>query len=136
MDKAPALIGAWAPEDPWRYAFLAFSLSLLVRVISCVLKTFEVAVSRPNSLSSWSEFWRNFRGFGSSEPENDDYLQPFIIGTFELTAFPVLIATNHWALIGAWLGFKTLAQHQRWGSHRAAFNRFLIGTALILLASY
>jgi len=58
------------------------------------------------------------------------------LGVLELVVFPVLMATEHWSYVGAWLGFKTLAQAVRWNEDRGVFNRFLIGSALIIVASY
>jgi hypothetical protein len=52
-----------------------------------------------------------------------------------LFSYPVLISADAWSLIGAWLGFKTLAQWGHWGHNRQAFNRFLVGTGLILISS-
>jgi hypothetical protein len=42
---------------------------------------------------------------------------------------------GYWSFIGAWLGFKALPQWSRWRQKRTPFNRFLIGNALVLIAS-
>jgi hypothetical protein len=50
-----------------------------------------------------------------NEPGN---LFPFILGTIELISYPILMATNNSSYIGAWLGFKTLAQWKYWSENR------------------
>jgi len=41
-----------------------------------------------------------------------------------------------WPVIGAWLGFKTVAKWRKWTEGRAEYNLFLIGNALVLFAAY
>jgi len=48
----------------------------------------------------------------------------------------VLMATERWTFIGAWLSFKVVAQATQWKDERNVFSRFLIGTGLVVLASY
>jgi hypothetical protein len=117
------------------YCALVIACGLAIRLVAGALKATEVSVGR--SKVFWrKEFSRSVYGFGGSEPRNDDYWHPFFIGLFELGTFPVLMVTENWAYVGAWIGFKALAQYSWWVEHRPAFNRFLIGTALILTASY
>jgi hypothetical protein len=134
-EQATPLFGAWAIDDPWRYLGLVLASGLLIRVAAAALKATGLAHSKTGN--RWKgEFWSALKGFGSSEEKSDDYWHPFLLGLFELGAFPVLMATDHWTFVGAWIGFKGLVQYSWWTQHRAAFNRFLIGTALVLLASY
>ena len=117
---------------------------IAIRCVSSFLKAFEIVASK-RGIGFWKQFWVAFRGYGCSfiklsdddrwRPSND-YWQPFVLGVLELVVFPVLMATEHWSYVGAWLGFKTLAQAVRWNEDRGVFNRFLIGSALIILASY
>ncbi len=76
--------------------------------------------------------WRSI--FGLRTPS--DYGYTFILGTLELSAYPILIAINAWTVIGAWIGLKALAQWKVWGSDRATFNLFLIGNAINVLIAF
>ncbi len=77
-----------------------------------------------------------------SPPQDDDYWHGAVLGLIELLAYPVLMSTNHWPFIGAWLTFKTAGQWRMWSRRRSPFNRFLIGNAfeivwaLVILTPY
>ena len=73
---------------------------------------------------------------GVREPDDNDYCFPFFLGVLEFAIYPVLMATEYWTFIGAWLGFKGVSQWKRWSDKRSVFNRFLIGNAIFLLISY
>lgn len=75
--------------------------------------------------------------FGGFPKENllRDYWFPFFLGWVEIAGFGVLMRLGAWLFIGAWLTFKTLGQWDHWKEHRPAFNRFLIGNALVLMFS-
>jgi hypothetical protein len=45
------------------------------------------------------------------------------------------MVTEQWKFIGAWLEFKALVRWNVWEAERKAFNRFLIGNALVLFLS-
>lgn len=79
--------------------------------------------------------WKSFAGFHGGSKDHSDYWFPAILGAFELGAYPVLMVTNGWTAIGAWIGLKTIPQWSVWDKNRAAFNRFLIGNALTLVVS-
>lgn len=64
-----------------------------------------------------------------------DYWQPFILGMIEILTYPVLLRTDNLHIIGAWIGLKTIAQWKEWSLNRAHFNRFLIGNAMVIIAS-
>ena len=129
--SAPKLIGGWAIQNSLCYAVGVILFAVLVRAVSSTLKAIEFAID--NKLSDfWNALRTAFKGCGPYK----DYWQPFILGLLELTAFPVLMATDYWSYVGAWLGLKTVAQATRWKDDRSVFNRFLIGTALVVLASY
>ena len=74
-------------------------------------------------------------GFHPNEKDRSDYLLPLILGIIELLTYPVLMATGAWTAIGAWIGFKTVAQFNLWKANRSAFNRYLIGNALVVILS-
>jgi hypothetical protein len=47
-----------------------------------------------------------------------------------------LIATGALSVIGAWIAFKAVVQWNTWTKQRFTFNRFLLGNALVVMASY
>lgn len=131
-DKIAPLTGAWQIDKPVVFVASVFLACFAVRMLLAFMKTLESC----GSMSALgSEFRKCLRGRGSKDPQNDDYWHPFILGLFELSAFPVLMVTEHWTFIGAWLAFKTLSQWKTWEDKRKAFNRFLIGNALVLFLS-
>jgi hypothetical protein len=132
MDLQP-LIGTWRIENIILYAICVTTACLIVRIVSALLKAIE---SSGGAGAIVNEFWKCFRGYGSKDPNNNDHWHPFILGLFELSAYPVLMKTENWSFIGAWLAFKTLAQWKRWEEKRTAFNRFLIGNALVLFLAF
>ncbi len=76
------------------------------------------------------------RGIQAKFPEKvADWLFPFLLGTLELSAYPVLIHEAHQEYIGGWLALKTLAHWQEW-KKRPVYNRFLIGNGLILILAW
>lgn len=120
-----SLINGWNLLPSWQ-CYIAFALiaSLGVRVLLAILKKFE-----------GESFWKSIGGVGAKEKNNDDYWHPFILGFLEFISYPILMVTNHWYIIGAWLSFKTLAQWERWSKERKVFNRFLIGNVIVLILS-
>ncbi len=132
-DEAIQIIGMWQVQNVLAYLFSVVVACLIVRIIIVALK----AMNSCENISNYAnEFWRCFLGFGSNEEAYNDNWHSFILGLFELSAFPVFMVTNHWSFIGAWFAFKTIAQWKRWSEKRKDFNRFLIGNALILFLSY
>lgn len=88
----------------------------------------------PEGNSFHMQFVKSFVGIGP-DPNKVDYWHPFVLGCIESPCYPILMATGAWMVIGAWLGFKTLAQWKYWTDFRPAFNRFLICNALVLILS-
>ncbi len=41
-----------------------------------------------------------------------------------------------WVGIAFWIGVKTVAQWDSWKTNRPVFNRFLLGTSLIVIFSF
>jgi hypothetical protein len=64
-----------------------------------------------------------------------DFWLPTILGSLELVSYPVLLQIGSWTAIGAWIGFKTVAQWNVWTKNRSQFNRYLIGNALVVIGS-
>ena len=124
------LIGTWKVESPLLYIFVAAMLSLGVRIIASLLKACE----REAGSSYWHSFRMTMSGF-ATDPNMKDYLFTFYLGWIEIAAYPILMRTGNWVIIGAWLTLKVLPQWKHWTEHRPAFNRFLIGNALVLFAS-
>ena len=66
----------------------------------------------------------------------DDYFIPALIGYFELIIYPILMSKNLIEVIGAWIAIKTASSWGGWQKTRTAYNRFLLGNILSLIASY
>lgn len=65
-----------------------------------------------------------------------DYWYNVILGTFELAIYPVLMRVGAWAVIGVWIGFKTIAQWNVWSNDRSTFNLFLLTNVILVLISF
>lgn len=123
--------------DKCSYVFWAIVLSLLIRAILGVFSAWHL--HHVEGLKFWEAFWGAIKG---SLPgprdlrERSDFLMPFFLGILELLGYPILIATDQLNIIGVWIGFKTVAQWSTWKIQRFTFNRFLLGNALVVAASY
>lgn len=129
MDK---LLNAWSINNLPAFLILVPVLSLFIRVVSCVLRAMEIDTSSDKAFHI--RFRESFLGI-SPDPKKVDYWHAFLLGCVEFACYPVLMATGAWNVIGAWLGFKTLAQWKHWTEYRPAFNRFLFCNALVLILS-
>src|SRR5512134_3247358 len=131
-------LGQWQFAEGWSslsYIGAVVALAFVMRVASAFLKATQLS----STFRVWSKRFRYaFRETfcSSSDPRVSDYFHGFFVGLLQLLVFPVLIATGTQAYIGAWLGFKVVAQWKRWAEDRTSFNRFLILNALVLLFSY
>ena len=133
-DTVPSLVGGWSIGEPLYYIGISGVLSLLVRATLNFFSALELWRSKPEVEAFFKTFWNLFGGL-AADPKRSDYWTSFILGWLECLAYPVLMATGNWQYVGAWVGFKTFAQWQEWKEHRQAFNRFLIGNALVMLMS-
>ncbi|MGA2093409.1 MAG: hypothetical protein ABSH16_08395 [Sedimentisphaerales bacterium] len=131
-EEAISLIGTWQVNDKSEYLFSIIIACLIIRIIIAALKAMT---SCKTYGGYFSEFWKCFSSIASQDESHTDYWHPFFLGIVELSAYPVLMVTNHWSFIGAWLAFKTIAQWKIWAEKRTTFNRFLIGNALTLFVS-
>lgn len=129
------------PANGWGYVGGAFLAALIIRLAHAFIRSTErcgISGDRPFR----SNFWRYFLGFCFGErpqPDRgggDDFLQPAFLGFGELLVYPVLMGSALAPYIGAWLGFKVLPLLGAWSKHRNVYQRFLIGNALVLIASY
>jgi hypothetical protein len=132
------LLHSWGIDSPGVYVCSAVGMALGVRFILALLK----ASARGKGVGFWREFWIAMHGFAESPTQQKatqhekDYWFPFYLGCIELLSYPVFIFTSNWLIIGAWITLKVAPQWKHWSEHRVAFNRFLIGTALVLAGSY
>jgi uncharacterized membrane protein HdeD (DUF308 family) len=76
-----------------------------------------------------------FLGVNPDDLHRSDFWLTTILGSLELLSYPVLLKIELWTVIGAWIGFKTVAQWRVWTESRSQFNRYLTGNALVIMAS-
>ena len=127
----------------WCFILKIFLISITVRIFFSLLRAFEYRFYNGNNskevffkgLKFRRRFIEIFIGISKIDPTPDIWYN-FILGTIELFCFPILMGTNSWPAIGAWIAFKALAQWNRWIKNRLVFNRFLIANAIIIIASY
>jgi hypothetical protein len=126
-------LGNWSIGG-WRniacYVVSVLVLSTAIRAIVSWVRAIKPAPIVRGRYYCWHRWWTYFR------PSTAFDLDPTILGTLELFAYPVLMKFQAWPIIGAWLGFKTLAQWDAWKRGRAEYNLFLIGNALVLVVSF
>ena len=128
------LNSSWTIASLWSFFLMVVVLQLGIRIIMSALAAIEW--SHNSQESFWTLFWRNVRGFHPRDSGvRSDFWFPSILGFIELTSYPVLMATGAWSVIGAWIGFKTVAQWNHWKENRSSFNRFLIGNAAVAVSS-
>jgi hypothetical protein len=141
------LIAGWHIPHPWHYGFVVLGLTVVARGLIAVVRALKPWPVRRRCFPTWKEFfcfpaWKAFviacgcRWWRHFVIAPDFDLDPSIVGTLELIAYPILMRAGAWTVIGAWLAFKTAAQWDAWKQGRAAYNQFLIGNALVLGASF
>ncbi len=128
------------------YLIGVFGLTIAIRFVLSLFKALaidngEIDDSQNKEETKWKGkgFCKAFKySFCSngSDIRIDDYWLPLLIGIFELSVFPLLIAKDLWVFIGAWIGIKTASSWGGWQKTRTAYNRFLLGNILSLGASY
>jgi hypothetical protein len=131
--------------NPVVYVALAASVAFLTRLLLVALRGFSLAHGYLLAQTTHSNFWlvyrtmvwRSFRGWHHPpNKEYSDYWYTYLIGLFELIAYPILIRMEAWEVIGAWIGLRVLSQWGIWQVNRAVFNLFLIGTLTNLGFAY
>lgn len=136
----------WHLVTPLGYVCLVLSLSLIVRLIhSCLagLQYSHLQKLRSHKLHittypTWTEssYWA-FHGFSPCPKSvRPNYWYQFIIGSAEMSAYPILIAVNSFDVIGVWIGFKAIVQWSTWITDRTIFNLFLIGNITTIFISF
>lgn len=113
--------------------------ALFVRVILKFLAACQVTYESP--LKSWlslicQRWMKLFKGFICDYNIDPDYWHPYAVGFLELWVYPILMFHNFWTAVGAWIGLKFAVQWSRWNENRPAFNRFVIGSALLVILAY
>ena len=133
MDKSPA---GRRFIDLKTYLVDGVFLQLAIRVFMSTLQAIDMNHTIKKGFLIY--FFRNLKGFHPNDLERkkSDFWYASILGPLELWSYPILMATGAWTVIGAWLGFKTIAQWRNWNEDRISFNRYLIGNALVVLAAY
>jgi hypothetical protein len=130
----------WSVENSAAYWAEVILFGLLIRLFLAALSGWRFAhqIGLLRIRTFFRETWRKFCGFydPSGDTQKIDYWYNFILGLFELAAYPILIALEAWPVIGAWISLKTIAQWSVWTSDRTVFNLFLIGNLLVLAVAY
>jgi hypothetical protein len=83
----------------------------------------------------WQAFWESFKGFSQSKAHADLWLNAFI-GFFELAAYPILLKTETYSIIGGWLIIRTAGNWGGWSVSRTSYNRYLLNIILELAIAY
>jgi hypothetical protein len=122
-----ALIGHPSIQAPTLFWLKLFLLAIAIRFIAFVLRAINLPVN-PLLHPFWKPILSRYFSL--------DHIHPFILGLLELAAYPVLMVSGGWTVIGAWIGLKTVAQWERWSKERNIFNLFLINNALVVMTSY
>jgi hypothetical protein len=121
-------------EHVWHYLIIVIGIAIAFRIVISIMKVLEYWYM-PLDINRYSVFKR-FRvilsGFNRQDPFPDFWYNTFI-GVLELFTFPIFIQAEQYSIIGAWIGFKSVAQWNAWNKNRYVFNRFLIVHALIII---
>jgi len=127
-------LGDWGINNVFFYFLLVMFLGLCIRLLTILMKIIDRDYK---NLKSWKFFKNSFFGrCGNKLKEKGDRWLTYILGLFELSIYPVLMITENWSFIGAWLAFKAVSQWKKWKKDRNCFIRFLIGNILVLLSAY
>lgn len=131
----------------WRYVVYCLLASLAVRFIACFFKAFGIQegehltgerLTKTGDKNEYKNFGKAFlmafRGFGGGRIE--DLWLPYLLGAFELAAYPVLFALDRFEIVGGWLVLKVAGSWRVWTELRTPFNRFLFLNVLILALAY
>ena len=137
------------------YIALLFSINIIIRAVFSALRALAAKYDPKEeqlkhvafyNLPTYDKFKIIFRGvreydktgneIGIREP-HPDLRYNSILGFIELLTFPILLRVDGYAIVGAWIAFKTVAQWSKWTQYnRLTFNRYLIGCAIQVLISF
>ncbi|MBN2178084.1 MAG: hypothetical protein JW743_01470 [Deltaproteobacteria bacterium] len=124
------------------YILLVVALSIIIRLILCFFKAKAIVkgeIAKPENEAEFKD--RDIKSLikesflsNSGDIRIDDHWLPFFIGIIELVVFPFFMTLGYWKAIIGWIGIKALST---WGGRntRTAYNRFLFGNILSLIAS-
>lgn len=132
-------------NHPYWFVLFIIAFTLLIRTIHTYFKAKAIAIGEIDDVKNqheikWEkkEFKDIFRSSffsAGNDVRIDDFWLPFIIGIFELSIYPFLMVNGFWTAIAAWVAIKTASSWGGWQKTRTAYNRFLVGNILSLLAS-
>jgi uncharacterized membrane protein HdeD (DUF308 family) len=132
-------------DHPFWYFLCALLFTIAIRLIMSTLNAWVYKfLYRASFREAW---WIYFTGINpkdigrnlkerKDDPVLSDFWLPTGVGFLELISYPVLLEIGLWSVIGAWIGFKTVAQWRVWTEDRSQFNRYLIGNALAVIISF
>lgn len=131
------------------YLLLVAGYSFAVRALIILIRVWRYYVEHHGQgAREFSNFYRRalfglgcepFKASGEhakDERARGDYLTAWILGLLELAAYPYLFAADKYEYVGAWIGFKVVAQYKTWSEDRGTFTVFLIGNALVLIIAF
>jgi hypothetical protein len=129
------------PQNGYGYLLVTINIALALRVLNSVFKVLEDGTSDDLRVKEFvtshgsfaNRVWIAFLGFKDINP---DFWYNTLLGVLELLAYPVLIYSQHFDVIGWWFGIKTISQWKVWSEKRFAFNRFLLINAFVLFISF
>ena len=117
---------------PWHYVFLVAGASVIIRAVMSTIRTIQI---NQRVEGFWPKWKQDFLSNSQEQVAIKDYFLPTILGTIELSIYPLLIASASWQAIGGWLAFKTAAGW-RWEGNAESYMRFLVGNAIVIFASF
>ncbi len=146
MENSVLVAQAFLKIQSFSYWIMAASLTVIIRATLSILKALAINNGEADEKDTKDdERWRK-KGFlkcfmrsfisNAGDIRIDDYWLPAIIGFSELICFPVFMSKDWFATIGAWIVIKTASSWGGWQKTRTAYNRFLLGNILSLLASF
>lgn len=131
----------WTLSVPFWSCYLLWCVfyTLVLRVIFCGFRAAAMARNEfyaqdPRPWKWWAALLQCNYGFGHKE--HADFWLNGLVGLGELLAYPVLLETGYFGVIGAWLGIKTAGSFSGWKHSRTSFNRFLLNIILELAIAY
>ena len=131
----------------WWFWILAVVFTLIIRLILTLFKACAINNGEADDYNNKNEETK-FKGIGfkkafrisfcstGNDVRIDDYWLPALIGYSELIVFPILMHKGWIVGIGAWIAVKTASSWGGWQKTRTAYNRFLLGNILSLIASF
>ena len=127
------------------YSLWVVCITLVLRILISWMRALEYPhypeKDAPEKMKHFNSLpWRRrfrivFVG-GSKRDPFPDFWYNTILGAIELAVFPIFMKAHQYGMIGAWIGFKSIAQWSAWNKNRYVFNRFLIAHALIVIISW